>query len=150
MWNVWGYFVSLAYTVRREENIYRTVLSWTVEMLLWSLITKVNLMNFVSTFTYNTVAFLWSWHLLLNYWSERTFHQWDWFLIQLFFINWLIFILAFNDLKACFVIYDIFFKVIEINSYFWIFAFYFISRSSWLFRYSSTWIHLKKLGSSVW
>lgn len=150
MWNIWGYFVSLAYTVRWKENIYRTVFSRTVERFLWSLITKINLMNFILNLTCNTVAFLWSRHLLLNYRPKRTFHQWHRLLIQLFAMTWLIFILTFNNLKVCFVIDNIFLKVIKINSYFWILALHFISRGSWLFRYSSTWIHLNKLGSSIW
>lgn len=149
MWYVRDCFVSFTNTVRWEENVYWTVLSGAVERFLWGLIIKVDFMNFVSNLPCNTVAFLWSWHLLLNYRSKRTFHQWNRLLIQLFSIIWLIFILTFNNLKICFVIYHIFLKVIEINSYFWVFALYFISRCPWLLRYSSTWIHLNKLRCSI-
>lgn len=150
MWYVRDYFVSLANAVRWEENVYWTVLSGAVERFLWGLIIKVNFMNFISNLPCNTVAFLRSRHLFLNYRSKRTFHQWNRLLIQLFSMIWLFFIMTLNNLKICLVIYNIFLKVIKINSYFWVFTLYFISRCPWLLRYSSTWIHLNKLRRAVW
>ena len=150
MRNIWHNFVCLTNTIWWKKNIYWTVLSWTVVLLLRTVISKIHIMDLILNLSRNTVTFFRSWHLLLYYWSKRTFHQLNWFLIQSCTMIWFFIIFTFNYLKVCLIIWSIFIKVIEIYPYFRVLAPHFIPWSTWLFRHSSTWINLNKLRCPIW